>query len=400
MDNPTAPTTPANNRVAILRCAEYERESLYQTLSRAVELAGGLDVRDKTVLLKPNIVFDSDPEKAIVTHPLFLEAAIRLVRELGAKRILVGDSPGLQKPGFTAKISGLGETAKQNGAEWVDFTQGKAEIAFPEGKAVKHFTVTAAALEADLIISLPKLKTHQLMYYTGAMKNLFGLIPSVLKSACHVRFPSREAFAAMIVDLNAALMPRPPYALMDAVTGMEGPGPGSGMPRSLGLILASPNLLALDAAACGIVGYPPEKIPVSREALARGLWLRSFADIEYPALKPEETAIPDFEKIPLKKSGGRYDLSQLLEFLLPQSFRKFRERLTPRPVINNDVCVRCGDCTRICGSRALTLSGEGRERSVTIDYNSCIRCYCCHEICPVKAIDIKSAAAACTAPST
>jgi uncharacterized protein (DUF362 family)/Pyruvate/2-oxoacid:ferredoxin oxidoreductase delta subunit len=382
MNQPPVAATPANNRVAILRCADYEGESLYAGLKNAADLAGGFDVRGKTVLLKPNIVYDSAPEKAIVTHPAFLEAVIRLVKEGGAKRILVGDSPGLQKPGFTAKISGLGEAARRNGAEWVDFTQNKTEIACPDGKTLKQFTVAGAVTEADCIISLPKLKTHQLMYFTGAMKNLFGLIPSVLKSAMHVRLPSRDAIASMIVDLNAALMAD--YSFMDAVIGMEGPGPGSGTPRKIGLVLASANLLALDAAACAIIGYPPAKIPVCREALSRGIWLKDFADIEYPALKPQDAALPDFEKIPLKSAGN-----QLSEMILPRFFRKFRERHTPRPVINPAVCVRCGDCTRICGSKAMTLQGEGLDRRVTIDYRVCIRCYCCHEICPVKAIDIR-----------
>jgi ferredoxin len=198
----------------------------------------------------------------------------------------------------------------------------------------------------------------------------------------HVRYPSREAFASMIVDLNLAA--KPCYALMDAIVGMEGPGPGSGDPRHIGLVLASPNLLALDLAASEIIGYPPLEIPVSREALGRGAWLNSPAEIQYPLLKPENLLIGDFKKIPLKKSGG-----QLAEFILPRAARKFRERLTPRPVIDPSVCLRCGDCTRICGSKAMTLSGEGDARQVRIDYNTCIRCYCCHEICPVKAIAIR-----------
>jgi uncharacterized protein (DUF362 family)/Pyruvate/2-oxoacid:ferredoxin oxidoreductase delta subunit len=371
-----------NNHVAIVRCGAYESEEVYAALHRAVEAAPPLDVSGKTVLLKPNIVFDSPPEKAIVTHPVFLEAAIRLVRDFGASRILVGDSPGLQGPNFNAKLSGLGAVTERLGAEWVDFTREKYSLPCPGGKTVRQFSVTAAVREADCIISLPKLKTHQLMYYTGAMKNLFGLIPSVAKSPMHVRYPGREAFASMIVDLNFAA--KPCYALMDAITGMEGPGPGSGDPRHIGLVLASANLLAMDIAASEIIGYPPLEIPVSREALSRRVWLKSPAEIRYPLLRAEDLRIGDFRKIPLKKSGA-----QLTEFLLPRAFRKFRERLTPRPVIDRSVCLRCGDCTRICGSKAMTLSGEGREKQVRIDYKVCIRCYCCHEICPVKAIDIQ-----------
>ena len=371
-----------NSNVAIVRCGAYGSEEVYAALRLAVEAAPSLDVSGKTVLLKPNIVFDSPPEKAIVTHPVFLEAAIRLVRELGASRILVGDSPGLQRPNFRAKLSGLGAVTERMGAEWVDFTREKYDLPCAEGKTVRRFSVTAAVREADCIISLPKLKTHQLMYYTGAMKNLFGLIPSAAKSPMHVRYPGREAFASMIVDLNLAV--RPHYALMDAIVGMEGPGPGSGDPRPVGLVLASANLLALDIAASGIIGYPPLEIPVAREALSRQVGLRSPAEIRYPLLKAEDLPVRDFRKIPLKKSGA-----QLTEFILPRAFRTFRERLSPRPVIDRSVCLRCGDCARICGSKAMALSGEGAERQVRIDYRVCIRCYCCHEICPVKAITIQ-----------
>jgi uncharacterized protein (DUF362 family)/Pyruvate/2-oxoacid:ferredoxin oxidoreductase delta subunit len=368
---------PVNNRVAIARCAEYEAESLYRVLAECVEAAGGLDVRDKTVLLKPNIVYDSPPEKAITTHPVFLEAAIRLVKEKGAARILAGDSPGLQPPGFTAKLSGLGEITRRNGAEWVDFTRRKVEVPCPGGRAVRQFTLTAAVEDADIIISLPKLKTHQLMYFTGAMKNLFGLIPSVLKSAYHVRLRGKDSFASMIVDLNTAAPAQ--YAFMDAVVGMEGPGPSAGYPRKIGAVLASPNLLALDAAASEMVGYPPREIPVSRNALARGIWLNDFSEIEYPLLTPEETAVPDFKKIPLKtsplkKTGGRFAEGKISE--------------DSRPIVDQKTCIRCGDCTRICASKAITLEGTGAEKHLELNYKACIRCYCCHEICPAKAISI------------
>ena len=369
--------TNMNKKVGIERCPSYEGEELYRALKRAVELAGGLDVAGKTVLLKPNILADSPPEKAVTTHPAFLEAAIRLVREMGASRILAGDSPGLQTPGFSGRVSGLGEAAKKNGAEWVDFTKEKTELSCAEGKAVKKFTLSHVVRDADVIISLPKLKTHQLMYFTGAMKNMFGLVPSVAKSSFHVRFASREAFASMIVDLNLAV--KPAYAFMDAVVGMEGAGPSGGDKRQIGLVLASSNLLALDVAATTIIGYPPEAIPVNRDALGRKYWLAGFGEIEYPGLSPSELRIPDFVKIPFKESG-----SQFADFILPGAFKRFRDSRATGPEINHSVCTRCGDCSRICSSKAISLT-DGR---MIIDYGRCIRCFCCHEICPSKAIDI------------
>ncbi|MDR0719733.1 MAG: DUF362 domain-containing protein [Treponema sp.] len=383
-----------NNKVAIVRCADYTVDKVYRALKLAVESAGGLDAAGKTVLLKPNILFDAAPEKAICTHPGFLEAAIQLLNEMGAKRIIVGDSPGLQPPGFSAKTSGIGAVVKKTGSEWRDFTKGKIELSGQDGRVMKVFTVTDALKEADFVISLPKLKTHQLMYFTGAMKNLFGLIPTLTKSTFHVRFPSQESFAAMITDLNLAV--KPAYAFMDAIIAMEGPGPSAGKPRKLGLVLASSNLLALDAAACGIIGYPPDKIPINREALSRNYWLKGFDEIEYPCLTVEEVKVTDFVKVHLKKSlgprvRGLRAPSQLLDFLLPKPIRCLRDALSSRPGIDRSLCIRCGDCTRICGSRAMELKGEGKEKYVHIDYRRCIRCYCCHEICPVHAIEVKKA---------
>ena len=370
-----------NKKVGIERCSSYNYEEVYKALKKAAELAGNPDLAGKTVLLKPNILFDTPPEKAITTHPVFVEAAIRLAGEWGAKRILVGDSPGLQGPGFSGKVSGIGEAVKKTGAEWVDFSKDKIDIPCPEGKVMKKFTLTKAVSDADFIISLPKLKTHQLMYFTGAMKNNFGLVPSIMKSALHVRFPGREPFASMLVDLNMAV--KPGYAIMDAITGMEGPGPSAGNPRSVGLILASSNQLAIDVAACGIIGYPPGAIPVNKDALGRRYWLSDFNEIEYPGLSPSDLCIPDYVKIPVKKAG-----SQLLDFVLPSPLRRLKNSLASGPEINHADCVLCGDCCSICASRAVSIRGEGKDRRMVIDYRSCIRCFCCHEICPKNAINI------------
>jgi len=370
-----------NTKVAIERCGAYEPEELYAALKKAALAADFPSATGKTVLLKPNIVMDSAPAKAVTTHPVFLEAVIRLVREWGASRILVGDSPGLHGPNFTAKGCGLGEAAKRSGAEWVDFTRHTFELNCPEGKIQQRFTVSKILQSVDWVISLPKLKNHQLMYYTGAMKNIFGFVPSVTKSSYHVRYPSRESFASMIVDLNVAV--KPMYAFMDAVIAMEGPGPSAGTPKQVGLVLASANLLAMDVAASTVVGYPPQLIPVNREALARQIWLNDFSEIEYTLLKPEEVMVRDFIKIPFKKTGN-----QLLDFITPGPLKKLMPNRNPLPVINYNVCLCCEDCVKICASNAIKPTTRSGAKRIEIDKDRCIRCYCCHEICPVKAIKI------------
>jgi len=368
-------------KVAIERCGAYEPDKLNAAIKNTVLAAGFPNVAGKTVLLKPNIVMDSAPEKAVTTHPVFLEAVIRLVKERGASHVLVGDSPGIQGLNFTASGCGIGEAAKRCGAEWIDFTRGTIELKCPEGKIHKSFTVSKIIQNVDLVISLPKLKNHQLMYYTGAMKNIFGLVPSIKKSAFHVRYPSREAFASMIVDLNVVV--KPAYAIMDAVVAMEGPGPSAGTPKQVGLILASSNLLAMDIAASSIVGYPPQLIPVNREALARKIWLNDFSEIEYPLLKPEEVTVRDFIKIPFKKTS-----SQLVDFITPGPLKKIFKPKNTIPKINYNACVCCTDCVKICASNAIKLTEHSGAQRIEIDKSKCIQCYCCHEVCSEGAIKI------------
>lgn len=368
-----------NKKVGIERCGSYNLEEVYSALKRAADLSGGFDVAGKTVLLKPNIVLDSDPKKAITTHPVFVEAAIRLTREMGAKRVLVGDSPAIQAPGFSGRTCGIGEVTKRAGAEWADFSKEKLELSCPGGKVVQKITVTKAAEEADVIISLPKLKTHQLMYFSGAIKNLFGLIPSVAKSSFHLRFPNREDLATMMVDICLGL--KPTYAFMDAVVGMEGPGPTAGKPRFAGFVLASSNILAIDIAASQLIGYPPLSLPVNRDALSRGIWLSSIDEIEYPGLKPADLQIPDYVKVAMKKKSS-------LGILIPGPLRRWLDSFAPAPKINHSVCTRCGDCLKICSPRVMSFEEGGKNRRVTINYRGCIRCFCCHEVCPQNAIDI------------
>jgi uncharacterized protein (DUF362 family)/Pyruvate/2-oxoacid:ferredoxin oxidoreductase delta subunit len=262
----------------------------------------------------------------------------------------------------------------------VDFTKSKTEITCLEGKVQKSFSVTGILDEIDCVISLPKLKTHQLMMYTGAMKNLFGLIPSLTKSPYHVRYPSRESFASLIVDLNLAV--KPAYALMDAIIGMEGPGPGSGYPREIGLVLASSNLLAIDAAASEIIGYHLLDVPINKEALNRKYWLNDFSEIDYCGVDIRSLQIKNYERIPLKKKN------ELLALLLPRISQKRALAKTPGPFIQHEKCVRCGDCIKICGSKAISFIDGKEKKEVHVDYKKCIRCYCCHEICPAKAIEI------------
>lgn len=369
------------NEVALVRCENYDPETLKSSLRRAIELCPPPEVRGKKVLLKPNILWDSPPEMAITTHPEVVRCAVELFREKGAE-VYVGDSPGLHPRDFEKDSCGIRKAAESAGAGWVDFAGEKITVDVPGKGAVKKFTVSAIANEVDLIVSMPKMKTHTLMYYTGAMKNLFGLVPGTLKASFHARFPGRESFARVMVDLNTAVMAG--YALMDAVIGIEGPGPGkAGKPKRIGAVMASTNLLAMDIITAGMMGYDAAELPMNRNALQRGIWLTSPEDIVIKGESPESIAPETYETVPMARRRNA-----LIEYLITNLSMTFRSKRRPLPSFSDEVCIKCGECIEICPAGALAFSGRGKDKRVVLNRKACVRCYCCHEICPVGAISV------------
>jgi uncharacterized protein (DUF362 family)/Pyruvate/2-oxoacid:ferredoxin oxidoreductase delta subunit len=369
--------------VAIVRCPSYDAAALDRAVAEAVLLAPLPDVKGASVLLKPNILAVSSPEQAIATRGELLAAFARLLKSKGAGRIMAGESPGWQSHEAAARKSGIRAACDAEGVEWLDFSEG-AEFECPEGKRVKRFTFAAALKQADILVSLPKLKTHRFMRYTGAIKNLFGLVPGLGKSAFHLRFPLPEDFGMMLVDL--ALAAKPAYCLMDAVVSMEGEGPANGRPIETGLILASRDPAALDWTAASIIGYEPSELPYLVDACSRGAWVSGPGDIEIKGLAVGEARPARFELVPLR-SGGQFVTDRL-----PAPLRRLvRNAGVARPFFDRSKCIRCGGCVNICPPKALEFAPDKKAASgkrVRIDYEKCIRCYCCHEVCPADAIHL------------
>jgi uncharacterized protein (DUF362 family)/ferredoxin len=378
--------------VAIVRCPTYDTAVLDRAVAEAVELAEMPDVRGKTVLLKPNILSASPPEKAISTRGELLASFARLLKSRGAARIMAGESPAFQSPKTAARRSGIAAACEDEGVEWIDFST-EAVYECPEGKRVKRFAFASALKEADLLVSLPKLKTHRLMRYTGAIKNLFGLVPGLGKSGFHLRFPGAADFGSMLVDI--ALASKPAFCLMDAVVSMEGDGPANGRPVETGLVFASRDPLALDWIAASVIGYDPFELAYLVDAASRGAWISGPDDIEVRGLAISEARPDSFELLP------PYSNAKFFTELLPPPLRRLvRDATVARPFFDRDSCVRCGDCVKICPPGALAFApvdpvdgGKGSgSRRVRIDYGKCIRCYCCHEVCPADAISLRKRA--------
>ena len=370
-----------SSEVFMIKCKDYNSENVYKAVKLLIEKDKSFpDVQGKSVLIKPNLLYPVSPEKAVTTHPAVVEAIIRIVKSKGAASISVGDSPGVSSMENAGKKTGVKDVVNRQKVLWQNFSD-PTLLEYSEGKIQKQFYPARVVCESDIIISLPKLKTHEMMYFTGSMKNLFGTIPGLKKSRFHFNFPEKEDFASMIVDLNGAL--KADYAIMDAIIAMEGPGPGSGYPKPLGFLASSSNLLALDSTSAKIIGYIPEEIPILAEALNRKIWLNSFDEITYPLEKPENLRPENFQKVKILKDTG------FVKNILPNPLYKFiKDIYVPRPLVSTRHCIACGKCVEICPPDAMSIEQKRKKKSASVDYSKCIRCYCCHEVCPVNAIRV------------
>ena len=357
------------NRVAIARCENYEEDSVASALKDVLDASAFPDCRGKTILVKPNILSDSRPEAGITTHPSVVEALIRECFRRGAAKVYAGDSPGLHTPVFKGRNCGIAGVCERTGAIWVDFTQDTRTYRLEGGIKVQ---LPAILDEVDFTISAAKFKTHQLMYTTGAVKNMFGLMPGLTKSPTHLRYPSRSAFASFINRLFK--VSKVEYAILDAVIGMEGPGPANGTLRYVGYLIGGRNAYLVDTAEAVIMGYAPKDIPILQSA---GTTLKP----QYSILHAEDLVIKDFRKIEVEKPKGLFS-SLVLPFLTRSHDRKETKK-RPAPQFEADKCIHCLRCVQICPAKALVHDGD-----IRIDTAVCIRCYCCAEMCPADAIKV------------
>jgi uncharacterized protein (DUF362 family)/Pyruvate/2-oxoacid:ferredoxin oxidoreductase delta subunit len=363
-----------NTNVAVRRCSEYDLHEVYNQVSDIWKKCEGPDVSGKRVLVKPNILIDSDPSKAICTHPVVVEAVIRLLQSKGAI-VLVGDSPGAMARGYKGEKSGIFQVSQKAGAEWVDFAKDPTEIELSKGK----IRIASVINKIDLIVSLPKFKNHGLVFFTGAIKNTLGLVPGFTKAKQHALHSNRISFSEFLVDLNEAVLPQ--FFIMDGIIGMEGPGPGQGTPVKIGLLLGSSNPLALDIIASTIAGYNPNDIPTNAVALSRGLWLKNAGDIilEGPELK--SLIKNDFKKIPVTSNDNI-----VVRFLKGRI--SIMKKLERRPVFIHKNCTGCLECIKICPANAIAMHHD-KENYVVLTDSKCIRCFCCSEVCQSNAVEIR-----------
>ena len=359
--------------VSLVRCEDYDQKTVMHAVRQAVDMLGGMKSFVKSgdrVLIKPNLLKAKCPDAAVTTHPEVVRAAIRLVHECGG-RVTVGDSPGLGDLRKVAEKAGILDVLREEGAELAEFD---VAVQVKNTGRFQRFEVARAAREADVIINMPKLKTHGMTTLTGAVKNIFGCIPGKRKVQWHFNTGvNHDLFMRMLVELYALLHPR--LTIMDAVVGMEGNGPGSGEPRRIGAILAGRDGVALDVVSGKMVGVAMEKLPLIQSATAAGIGETRLDRIRILGEALENIPVVEFRLPP----------QEHVEWHLPRWVRRFfKNAFTLKPVISQDVCIQCGICQGNCPQRAIESDGA----HLHIRYRDCIRCFCCQEFCPQGAITV------------
>lgn len=360
-------------RVSIVRCQTYEEEEVFKALQKSLDFIGGIRrfvKQGDQVLLKPNLLYGKAPEKAVTTHPAIVKGMVRMVQEAGGKPF-IGDSPSIGGLMKTAERAGIKEVAEEMGCPLVEFNN-PVSPSGRRGSFFKSIEIDQSVLDADVVINLPKWKTHAQMLLTLGVKNLFGCIPGARKALWHLKAgEDQRRFAQVLVDLYQIISPS--LTVLDGVIGMEGNGPNSGRPISLGLILSSTDALSLDQVVCDLLGLPRLSLMTNRVALEAGL---GSDEIEMVGERIEEVRISKFE-LP-KLSSLNWGLPDFLKRLL-------KNTLSSKPVLERERCKKCGQCVESCPPRSLSLT----EKGPAFDYGQCIRCFCCQEVCPEGAIHIE-----------
>jgi uncharacterized protein (DUF362 family) len=295
--------------ISLLQARSYELTALRKSLETLLEPLGGMAAFVKPgdrVLLKPNLLTGARPGKECVTRPEIVYCVAQMVQAAGGKPFL-GDGPAFGSAWGVAKANGYLPLVEALDLSIVEFHGKRYETVSDE---FNHLLLSKEAIDADVVINLPKVKSHTQLTMTLGVKNLFGCVPGKMKAWWHVEAgKDRDRFGTMLVETARAIAPD--LTILDGIIGHEGNGPSGGDPRRLDLLAASTNVFALDRAILNILNVDPATVPTIVASQRLGLCPELDA-IHFPQLRPEELRVEDW-RLP--------ETLMPIDFGLPRVFR-------------------------------------------------------------------------------
>jgi uncharacterized protein (DUF362 family)/Pyruvate/2-oxoacid:ferredoxin oxidoreductase delta subunit len=361
--------------VSIVRLDNYRPDDVAAALGKCLGLLGGLPsiIRPQSrVFVKINHLSPATPpERGIITHPVLAGEVLRLLKNMNCDVTVGDDIQSSAADGFV--ISGYRKICRALGVRLVNLKEAGFRKVALEGSRLKAVYISPLCLDADFIIDLAKLKTHSLTVFTGAVKNMFGVIPHGLRINCHRQFSQSDQFSEMLVDIFSCV--RPHLTVMDGVVAMEGEGPAAGRCRTTGVVVAGRDGIAVDAVSSAIIGFNPLNIFTTSDAYRRGLGQGQLSQIEIRGETLDSVRVEDFEHSAVALGLLRRKIpSRLFSFIY--------NYLALTPVVVAGRCTGCQECIGICPAAA----AQNRDGKAWLDQTACIHCMCCHEVCRFGAI--------------
>ncbi|MHA1478551.1 MAG: DUF362 domain-containing protein [Promethearchaeota archaeon] len=365
---------------------KIKNEDVKTSVFSALELINAQQLMQKdnmVVLLKPNILMGKPPERAVNTHPEVVRAVIHWVKKFNPSKIYVCDSAGGQKPGITEiamKESGILDICEEEGAICVPFEKTEREIYIvKDAFELKEISSSRLIKEADLIINIPKIKTHWQCTLTCCIKNMFGTVLLANKAKTHAQAAKLERFCSALADIYS--ISKPQLTVIDGYYCQEGQGPSSGDVVKLDIILAGYDGVALDSTVCKIIGFDPSEILYLEKAEKKKLGTTDLENVEFFG----ETIESVFRKF---KRPKLRPISMPLPKWLANYVGKTIFKATVK--FNKEKCKLCSTCWTNCPVNAINPPEIIKKGNIPKwDSKKCITCFCCVELCPHEAVKFK-----------
>lgn len=311
--------------VSLIRAQSYEHQALRTALTQLLEPLGGMEAIVKPgdrVLLKPNLLTGARPGKECTTRWELVYCVAKLVQDVGGTPFL-GDSPAFGSAKGVAIANGYQPIIDELNLPIIDFQGKRYQTASEE---LNHLLLSKETMDADVVINLPKVKSHAQLTLTLGVKNLFGCVPGKMKAWWHMEAGKDSArFGNMLVETARTIAPN--LTIVDGIIGHEGNGPSGGEPRFLGVLGASSNVFALDRAMVDILGADPDTIPTIAASQRLGV-CPALSEIHFPLCSPDELRITDW-KLPERLVPIDFGMPRVIKSTFKHLYIRFiKEPLT------------------------------------------------------------------------